>query len=183
MKTNRTGIRRGECRLWQATHNLTRVPSSTISPCCDSTNPFYPSNRTSCRFACPTTMKLTLVVPPTLLAGADFTMKDPCRPCYRRLQYRLSIIPYANRCTETRVTSSTFRIYLSAPVGGTADSILVRVTAAVRWSSKERETSDGFLPELSVGVSVAPRPISPAFIRVSRSFATGSIRSCSSERL
>jgi len=42
------------------------------------------------------------------------------------LQYRLSIIPYVKRCIKTRVTSSTFHIYLSAPVGGMADSIPVR---------------------------------------------------------
>ncbi|KYN13010.1 hypothetical protein ALC57_14856 [Trachymyrmex cornetzi] len=176
-------IRREEYKLWRVIHNSTRVLSSTILLCCDSMSLFCHSNQMFCRSACPTTMKPMLVVPPMLLAGADFTTRDHCRPCYRRLQYRLSIIPYVKRCIKTRVTLSTFHIYLSAPVGGTADPTLARVTAAVQWSSKEREISDGFLLESSAGGSVAPRLINLAFIHVSRNFVTGSIRFYSSDCL
>jgi len=52
--------------------------------------------------------------------------RDPCPPYCKRSQYRSSITPCARRCTGTRVTSSTFRTFSSAPVGGTADSTRAR---------------------------------------------------------
>lgn len=44
-----------------------------------------------------------------------------CRPYYSKLQYQSLITLYAKRCIEMQVTSSTFRIFLSVPVGKTVD--------------------------------------------------------------